>query len=60
MISAFEKSEVSAKRLDPDGNADWVDWKNQVERSESVAGEPVARLLRSLQEKPAAETEKAE
>ncbi len=60
IVAAFEKAEVSAKRLDPDGNADWVDWKNQVERSESVAGEPVARLLRSLQEKPAAETEKAE
>jgi hypothetical protein len=60
MVSAFEKAAVSAKRLDPEGNTDWAEWKSQVERGESVAGEPAARLLRSLQEKLAAVPEKAE
>lgn len=60
MVSAFEKAAVSAKRLDPEGNTDWAEWKSQVERSESVAGEPAARLLRSLQEKLATVPEKAE
>jgi hypothetical protein len=40
MVSAFEKAAVSAKRLDPEGNTDWAEWKSQVERGESVAGEP--------------------
>jgi hypothetical protein len=52
MLAGFEKSATSANRIVVEGNADWNAWKVQVQRSESVPGEPVARLLRSLQQKP--------
>ncbi len=52
MLAGFEKSAISANRLVVEGNSDWKAWKEQVQRSESVPGEPVARLLRSLQQKP--------
>ena len=52
MLAGFEKSATSANRLVVDGNSDWNAWKVLVQRSESVPGEPVARLLRSLQQEP--------